>query len=79
MMMMMSSFRKKKPALNVHKKQFRVVLNEKHNNRTEQTQTATYCRTKQQTETETETNLESKTENRIELERNEQIYGQLII
>lgn len=77
MMMMMSSFRKKKPALNVHKKQFRLHLNEKHNNRTEQTQTATYCRTKQQTETET--NLESKTENRIELERNEQIYGQLII
>lgn len=34
---------------------------------------------KQQTETETETNLESKTKNRIELERNEQIYGQLII
>lgn len=34
---------------------------------------------KQQTETETVTNLESKTENRIELERNEQIYGQLII
>lgn len=75
MMMMMSSFRKKKPALNVHKKQFRLHLNEKH--RTEQTQNATYCRTKQQTETET--NLGSKTKNRIELERNEQIYGQLII
>lgn len=75
--MMMSSFRKKKPALNVHKKQFRLHLNEKHNNSTEQTLTATYCRTKQQTETET--NLESKTKNRIELERNEQIYGQLII
>lgn len=30
-------------------------------------------------QTETETNLESKTKNRIELERNEQIYGQLII
>lgn len=77
MMMMMSSFRKKKPALNVHKEQFRLHLNEKHNNRTEQTQNATYCRTKQQTETET--NLESKSKNRIQLERNEQIYGQLII